>query len=288
MSHKWIRALAELDSQGTPGILITVIEERGSTPRNAGAKMVVTTDAQFDTIGGGHLEYKVIKLARQMLEDNQHEPRLERFSLGASLGQCCGGATTVLLEPMGTDVKEIAVFGAGHVGQALIPVLASLPCRIRWIDQREDIFPEHIPQGVTKIVNEFPVDEVEDLPTNSYFIVMTHNHQLDQQLSEKILARDDFSYFGLIGSATKRKKFEHRLTAKGFSRKQLDKMTCPMGIPEVKGKLPAEIAVAVAAEFIALYNRNFGAGAKPGSKERTGAHAGTSQPLKKVVSRLAV
>ncbi|WP_315981109.1 XdhC family protein [Aliamphritea spongicola] len=127
------------------------------------------------------------------------------------------------------------------------------------------------------MVNEFPVDEVEDLPANSYFIVMTHNHQLDQQLSEKILARDDFSYFGLIGSATKRKKFEHRLTAKGFSREQLDKMTCPMGIPEVKGKLPVEIAVAVAAEFIALYNRNFGASAKPGSKERTS----TDQPLKK-------
>ncbi|WP_261842290.1 xanthine dehydrogenase accessory protein XdhC [Aliamphritea ceti] len=289
MSHKWIHALAELDSQGTAGILITVIEERGSTPRNAGAKMVVTTDAQFDTIGGGHLEYKVIKLARQMLEDNQHEPRLERFSLGASLGQCCGGATTVLLEPMGTDVKEIAVFGAGHVGQALIPVLASLPCRVRWIDAREDIFPEHIPQGVEKIVNEFPVDEVEELPANSYFIVMTHNHQLDQEISEKILTRNDFSYFGLIGSATKRKKFEHRLTAKGFTPEQLTKMTCPMGIPEVKGKLPAEIAISVAAEFIALYNRNFGKGtnANDAGKIDTAAKANTLQS-NKVVSRLAV
>ena len=289
MSHKWIHALAELDSQGTAGILITVIEERGSTPRNAGAKMVVTTNDQFDTIGGGHLEYKIIKLARQMLEENQHQPRLERFSLGASLGQCCGGATTVLLEPMGTDVKEIAVFGAGHVGQALIPVLASLPCRIRWIDAREDIFPEHIPKNVEKIINEFPVDEVEELPANSYFIVMTHNHQLDQELSEKILARDDFSYFGLIGSATKRKKFEHRLTAKGFTSEQLNKMTCPMGIADVRGKLPAEIAVSVAAEFIALYNRNFGKNTDIHKTESTGSNSRTSKlQSNKVVSRLAV
>ena len=282
MSHQWIQALAELDRQSDPGILITVIEERGSTPRNAGAKMVVTAEEQFDTIGGGHLEYKVIKLARQMLEDNQHQPRLERFSLGASLGQCCGGATTVLLEPMSTDLREVAIFGAGHVGQALVPILASLPCKIRWIDAREDIFPDHIPEGVSKIVNEFPVDEVADLPAGSYFIVMTHNHQLDQELSEKILARDDFSYFGLIGSATKRKKFEHRLTAKGFSQQQLEKMTCPLGIPEVKGKLPAEIAVSVAAEFISLYNQSFGSKSSGNNKDSNQLESS------KVVSRLAV
>lgn len=278
MTHKWIQALADLDNQGMPGVLITVIEERGSTPRNAGAKMLVTASAQFDTIGGGHLEYKAIKLARQMLSDKHSQPRMERFSLGASLGQCCGGATTILLEPVGTEVKQLAVFGAGHVGQALVPILASLPCRVKWIDAREDMFPADIPTGVEKVVNEFPVDEVEDLPADSYFIVMTHNHQLDQQLTEKILQRDDFSYFGLIGSMTKRKKFEHRLSAKGFSQAQLDKMICPMGLPAVKGKLPAEIAVAVAAEFIALYNQNFGKQSQP-----------DSTPVSpKVISRLAV
>ena len=109
-----------------------------------------------------------------------------------------------------------------------------------------------------KVVNEFPVDEVDNMPANSYFIVMTHNHQLDQELTEAILKRGDFDYYGLIGSQTKRKKFEHRLKAKGFSAEQLERMTCPMGIAEVKGKLPAEIAVSVAGEVISKYNAAFG------------------------------
>lgn len=258
MNTEWIKALSKLEADSTPAVIITVVEERGSTPRNAGAKMLVSEAQRFDTIGGGHLEYKAIKIARQILAEKQTQPRLERFSLGASLGQCCGGATTLLFEPMATSTVQITLFGAGHVGKALIPVLASLPCKIRWIDAREEEFPELIPDGVEKVVNEFPVDEVENQPADSYFIVMTHNHQLDQELTEAILTRNDFKYFGLIGSNTKRNKFIHRLQAKGFSSEQIDRMTCPMGIPEIKGKLPAEIAVSVAGEVIAHYNAAFG------------------------------
>lgn len=254
MSHNWISALAQLDQEGTATVLITLVDEQGSTPRNAGAKMLVSSDAQFDTIGGGHLEYKAIKIARQLLAQGQRQPRLERFSLGASLGQCCGGATTLLFEPLGTHPVVIALFGAGHVARALVPILASLPCRIRWIDSRATEFPQQLPVGVEQIVSEFPVDEVEKLPPNSYFIVMTHNHQLDQQLCEGILSRGDFSYFGLIGSKTKRRKFEHRLKQRGFSEEQLTRMRCPMGMSAIKGKLPAEIAVSVAGELIAMYS----------------------------------
>ena len=258
MNHKWITALNQFATEATPGVIITVVEERGSTPRNAGAKMVISQAEQFDTIGGGHLEYKAIKIARQMLQQKQNQPRLERFSLGASLGQCCGGATTLLFEPVNTDTVQIVVFGAGHVGRALVSILASLPCRVRWIDSREDQFPKVIPEGVETLVSEFPADEVEAQPANSYFIVMTHNHQLDQTLTEAILQRNDFAYFGLIGSETKRHKFIHRLQAKGFSEAQINRMTCPMGIASIKGKLPAEIAVSVAGEIIAHYNADFG------------------------------
>lgn len=258
MNHKWITALNQFATEATPGVIITVVEERGSTPRNAGAKMVISQAEQFDTIGGGHLEYKAIKIARQMLQQKQNQPRLERFSLGASLGQCCGGATTLLFEPVNTDTVQIVVFGAGHVGRALVSILASLPCRVRWIDSREDQFPKVIPEGVETLVSEFPADEVEAQPANSYFIVMTHNHQLDQTLTEAILQRNDFAYFGLIGSETKRHKFIHRLQAKGFSEAQINRMTCPTGIASIKGKLPAEIAVSVAGEIIAHYNADFG------------------------------
>lgn len=256
--NNWISALAELQDQGKACVLVTIIEERGSTPRNAGSKMVVSAERIFDTIGGGHLEYKAMEIARDMLASGSQHTRLERFNLGASLGQCCGGVNVLLFEPMGQPQAQIAVFGAGHVGRALVPLLASLPCRVRWIDSREQEFPPQMPSGVRKIVTEDPLDEIDALPPGSYCIVMTHNHPLDLELAAAILKRGDFAYFGLIGSRTKRVKFEHRLRDRGFDAALLQRMRCPMGLGEVKGKLPMEIAVSIAAEVIATYNVNFG------------------------------
>ena len=264
--NNWISALADLQQQGEPCVLVTIIEEQGSTPRNAGSKMVVSATQLYDTIGGGHLEYKAMHIAREMLANGRQGTHLERFSLGASLGQCCGGVTVLLFEPMGQVQARIAVFGAGHVGRALVPLLAALPCRVTWIDSREQEFPAQLPDGVRKIVNEEPVDEVDNLPPGSYCIVMTHNHQLDLELTAAILKRNDFTWFGLIGSKTKRVKFEHRLRDRGFDPQVVQRMRCPMGLADVKGKLPIEIAVSVAAEIIATYNANFGlatAGAEP-------------------------
>src|SRR5471030_271526 len=256
--NNWISALADLQNQGEPCVLVTIIEELGSTPRNAGSKMVISAAQTFDTIGGGHLEYKAMQIARDMLVRGQQNTHLERFSLGASLGQCCGGVTVLLFEPMGQVQAHIAVFGAGHVGRALVPLLASLPCRVRWIDARAEEFPAQIPDGVSHIVNEYPLEEIDHLPSGSYCIVMTHNHQLDLELTAAILNRGDFGYFGLIGSKTKRVKFEHRLRERGFDSALLQRMHCPMGLSEVKGKLPIEIAVSIAAEVIATYNASFG------------------------------
>ncbi|WP_404440301.1 xanthine dehydrogenase accessory protein XdhC [Stutzerimonas chloritidismutans] len=262
----WIEALADLQQQGEPCVLVTIIEERGSTPRNAGSKMVVSRERLYDTIGGGHLEYKAQAIARDMLENRSRDTRLERFSLGASLGQCCGGATVLLFEPMGQPQAHIAVFGAGHVGRALVPLLASLPCKVRWIDSRDSEFPEQIPLGVEKVLNDEVVDEVENMPAGSYFIVMTHNHQLDLELTAAILERNDFTYYGLIGSKSKRAKFENRLRDRGFQPETVQRMRCPMGIADVKGKLPIEIAVSIAGEVIATYNANFGEKTVDGEK----------------------
>jgi xanthine dehydrogenase accessory factor len=264
--NNWISALADLQSRGEACVLVTIIEERGSTPRNAGSKMVISAARIFDTLGGGHLEYKAMAIARDMLASGTRQTRLERFSLGASLGQCCGGVNVLLFEPMGQPQAHIAVFGAGHVGRALVPLLASLPCRVRWIDSRAQEFPAQVPEGVTTIVNDEVIDEVERLPAGSYCIVMTHNHQLDLELTAAILSRGDFTYFGLIGSKTKRMKFEHRLRDRGIDPARVQRMRCPMGLNEVKGKLPMEIAVSIAAEVIATYNARFGehsAGAEP-------------------------
>ncbi len=232
--------------------------------------MVVSRERLYDTIGGGHLEYKAQQIAREMLEKRSRDTRLERFSLGASLGQCCGGATVLLFEPMGQPQAHIAVFGAGHVGRALVPLLASLPCKVRWIDSRDNEFPAEIPRGVEKVVSDDVVEEVDNMPAGSYFIVMTHNHQLDLELTAAILSRNDFTYYGLIGSKSKRARFEHRLRDRGFQPETVQRMRCPMGIAEVKGKLPVEIAVSIAGEVIATYNAHFGekGGEKTGDGEK--------------------
>lgn len=249
----WIQALAELEQRGEPCIMVTVLEDRGSVPRDAGTKMLVTREKIVDTIGGGHLEHLATQMAREMLLAGESGMKVERFNLGARLGQCCGGVATLCFEPIGTAQHHLVIFGAGHVAKALVNIAATLPFRITWVDEREDQFPAALPGGVTKVVTDDPVSDVKDIPLGSYYLVMTHNHQLDFDLTRAILDRGDACYFGLIGSLTKRKKFDHRLAQRGYHQPQIEQMICPIGLSMVSGKHPAEIAVSVAAELIAHY-----------------------------------
>lgn len=251
----WLALLADFEARGEPCVLVTVADEQGSTPREAGTKMLVGREEQHLTIGGGHLEYRAVDIAREMLAAGTRQPRLERFSLAASLGQCCGGVTTLLFEPQLAQDVPVIVFGAGHVARALVPLLAGLPCAVRWVDSRPQEFPAVLPAGVEKIVTDEPVDEIARMPAGAYYIVMTHNHPLDLELTDAILARGDHGYFGLIGSRTKWAKFRHRLAARGHGADRLATVRCPLGLPEVQGKLPLEIAIAVAGEVIAHYGR---------------------------------
>ncbi|NOH78709.1 xanthine dehydrogenase accessory protein XdhC [Vibrio sp. RE86] len=249
----WIHELAQLEKNGEPCVMVTVLEDRGSVPRDAGTKMLVTRDRLIATIGGGHLEHVATKMAREMLIAGERSLKVERFNLGAQLGQCCGGMATLSFEPIGTAQKHLVVFGAGHVAKALLHIVSTLPFRVTWIDERDDVFPEELPRNVSKLVTDDPVGEVRDLPPNSYYLVMTHNHQLDFDLARAIIDRDDSVYFGMIGSLTKRKKFDMRLAQRGYTDAQIDTMICPIGVSMVNGKHPAEIAVSVAGELIAHY-----------------------------------
>lgn len=249
----WIHELAQLEKNSEPCIMVTVLEDRGSVPRDAGTKMLVTRDRLIATIGGGHLEHVATKMAREMLLSGERSLKVERFNLGARLGQCCGGMATLSFEPIGTAQKHLVVFGAGHVAKALLHIVSTLPFRVTWIDEREDVFPQELPRGVTKCVTDDPVAEVRDLPPNSYYLVMTHNHQLDFDLARAIIDRGDSLYFGMIGSLTKRKKFDLRLAQRGYSNNQINTMICPIGVSMISGKHPAEIAVSVAGELIAHY-----------------------------------
>jgi xanthine dehydrogenase accessory factor len=248
----WLRALNNLAETGVDAVLVTVVEVKGSTPREAGAKMVVTRDRIHDTVGGGHLELKAIELARAMLRQQPlpEAPSVHRFPLGPSLGQCCGGEATLLLEPIRPPAFHIALFGAGHVGKALVKLLGDIPCRVTWIDPRDNIFPESVPHNVSVAVSDEPEAEIDAVPAGSFVLVMTHSHPLDQRILETALKRDDFRYIGLIGSATKRARFIGRLKARGLGEAELARLTCPIGIAGAGGKHPAEIAIAVAAQLL--------------------------------------
>lgn len=251
----WIDALGNLQQTGQAGVLVTILGSAGSAPRKSGSKMVVTADQSFDTIGGGQLEFLLIQKARELLLNNHSEPVLEHFPLGPKLGQCCGGSVSVLLEPIAACGFRIALFGAGHVGHALVNVLAPLDCQITWIDSRSELFPEEVPANVQICASEQPELEVKNLPENTFVLVVTHNHQLDCAITEATLKKGQSRWLGVIGSETKAKRFRQRLEHRGtFSQSQIDHLRCPVGLESVGGRKPAEIAIAIAAEILAVQN----------------------------------
>ncbi|MFT5636118.1 MAG: xanthine dehydrogenase accessory factor [Cognaticolwellia sp.] len=255
MTTNWSSASYKLSKQGQAYALVTLVGVSGSTPRNSGTKMVISSDDVFDTIGGGHLEHKVIKYAKKMLASGKSCQHIEHFQLGSNLGQCCGGNTTVLFECFAATGVNIMLFGAGHVGKALIPILAQLPCKVTWVDSRAEQFPVNAESydNVHKVISDAPEFEVASMPVNSYFIVMTHNHQMDFEISQAILKRADFHYIGLIASDTKWRRFKQRYKHRDIDEQQVARMNCPIGLSQVGGKLPMEVAVSVSAEIINIY-----------------------------------
>jgi xanthine dehydrogenase accessory factor len=165
---------------------------------------------------------------------------------------------------------HLILFGAGHVGAAIVRLLGDLPCRVTWVDEREDMFPDSVPANVHIEATDTPDAVVASAPAGSSFLVMTHSHALDQRLCEAILARPDAGWFGLIGSVTKRRQFEHRLRARGLASDRIDAMVCPIGVPGVTGKQPAVIAVAVVAQLLTMWEAAHHAPAPlPVSSERS-------------------
>lgn len=165
---------------------------------------------------------------------------------------------TLLVEPLAATPFEVRLFGAGHVGRAIVRTLSGIDCRIVWVDERSGEFPGDIPGNVLVESPDAPLDLVERAPVNAYFLVMTHSHALDFDLTEAILKRGDFRWFGLIGSLTKRRRFEHRLAARGLSASALSRMVCPIGVEGIKSKEPAAIAVAVAAQILQVHEAQQG------------------------------
>jgi xanthine dehydrogenase accessory factor len=377
----WLNAIVETVASHGAAVRVTVVRADGSTPREAGAAMIVASHAIEGTVGGGALEFEAIATARAMLD--HAEPKLEAawyretrdYPLGPSLGQCCGGYARLLfelftgaeaslvremavqaeegglvarslecghamslvahrkagyedlplnvlrvthdmlsgarpthaclvparkgaaawfIEPGGRVTAPLYLYGAGHVGRALIRVLDGLPFQVTWVDTSEDRFPvtaedletatphpSPLPVGegarsqpwqrrplshverdrvrganLTAIATPDPPAVAASAPDGAFHLVMTYSHPLDLAICHAILRQSNFGFLGLIGSKTKRARFVKRLAELGHDRKAIDRLTCPIGIPGLTGKEPATIAVSVAAQLLQLASSN--------------------------------
>jgi xanthine dehydrogenase accessory factor len=336
----WIANIVGQLTEHDAIVRVTVIRAAGSTPREAGAAMLVGIDHTVNSIGGGALELAAIGHARALLrrlsEADPTSPCWQRdvldLALGPSLGQCCGGHARLLfeaftagerhalealvrtadpaalvvrptesggalqivsnrkeqaerplpvtralremlagarprapllirtakdhspwfVEPLARSMVPLHIYGAGHVGRALVRVLEDLPFRVTWADTAAQRFPDAVPPYVGARVSPDLPGLAAAAPADAYHIVMTYSHALDLAICHAVLRRGQFGHLGLIGSATKRARFLHRLAGLGIAPAMLQRLTCPIGLPGVGAKEPAMIAVSVAAQLVEL------------------------------------
>ncbi|KAB2848147.1 MAG: xanthine dehydrogenase accessory protein XdhC [Hyphomicrobiaceae bacterium] len=327
----WLSQLSTILSGGSRAVRIVVAEAEGSTPREAGAAMIVTRGTTHGSIGGGRLEHEAVAAARKLLLASQGswQRELRHVPLGPALGQCCGGRVTILLEPYGPAEAETVVaaaamssaaivarptaggtaflaiadrkqrpdlplpalravrdmlsgvrppqatlirlpkgmapwlleparrprarlflYGAGHVGRAVVRALEPLPFDITWIDADRSRFPASAPPGVEAIADTSPARLAAEAPAGAFHLVMTFSHPLDLDICHAILRRGTFSYLGLIGSVTKAMRFRKRLRESGIPPTDINRLVCPIGLAGVPGKEPAMIAAGVAADLL--------------------------------------
>jgi len=276
--------VAQRLTTGESVILVSVAQARGSTPRGTGTAMAVSAQEIRGTIGGGRLEYEAIAKARSMIAEGLSSDQFD-LPLGPAVGQCCGGhvvlsllcADARALEKLEQEERaavsgydQVVVFGAGHVGRALVACLQALPLRLLWCDSRAELFPQ---ETTAEIDSGDPLDVVQRAEAGSAVIVMTHDHGLDYKIAEAALRRGDLAYVGMIGSQTKARRFERWFVARGNDPRRLDDLICPIGENGSRDKRPAVIAVLAAAEILTTLadhqrERQSGAAAQLGGKVR--------------------
>lgn len=284
---------------------VVIATHDGSAPRETGTSMLIWRDGQSGTIGGGALEWEAAQKARALLATGR--PRLDRIPLGPALGQCCGGAVTLvteiwdkdclpdakggviarsidgrpmplavkrlldraraqgvqprpqlvqgwLIEPVEPTQRPVWIWGAGHVGRAIVQTLAPLPTlSLTWVDVAADRFPPVIPEGVTPIAARDPGEWVHLAPKSGEHLILTYSHALDLDLCHRLLTHG-FARCGVIGSATKWARFRSRLAALGHAPQTIARIDCPIGDPAL-GKHPQAIAIGVAADVLRHANQ---------------------------------
>ena len=157
-----------------------------------------------------------------------------------------------IIEPIGDHRPRLHLYGAGHVGRAIVAIATTLPIEIVWVDTARDRFPETIPGDIHTEIASDPAFAAGQAQAGCYHLVMTFSHAIDLAICHALLGRNDFAFLGLIGSKTKRARFLSRLRQAGISDAALNRLTCPIGIGGITGKEPATIAVAAVAQLVQL------------------------------------
>ncbi|MBF6134717.1 xanthine dehydrogenase accessory protein XdhC [Nocardia otitidiscaviarum] len=264
----WVAAVARLRARRESGVLVTVATVRGHAPRKAGAKLVVGREHTWGSIGGGNIEAVAIDRARELLAPGA-EPELMEFALNDKVTnrhgvQCCGGTVTVLLEPLPV-VPAVAIFGVGHVGWELARILARHELDLHLIDTRPDqlaedrlgVLADAVAQVHVHHTPLLPEEVLAELPPGTHVLIMTHDHAEDAALCDAALRLPELGSIGLIGSSAKWARFRQRLaTEGGHDAAAIDRITTPIGLPEITGKEPAVIAVSVAADLLRAFDND--------------------------------
>lgn len=229
-------------------VITTLTNKKNSVPQDIGSKMIITLDGiAFGTVGGGAFEKNAITLAQELLKDEEQKTLYKEINLNKDLKMTCGGSASLLFEKIQTkEAWEITVFGAGHVSQAVIRTLLNLDCRIKCIDIRQDWLDKlpKSPKLETIKVSQYP-DEIENISTKSYVLIMTPGHKFDYPILKEVIKKDVFPYIGVIGAKTKRHKLDRQLKEESL----INDFFCPMG-ESFGSNNPNEIAISITAQLL--------------------------------------
>lgn len=247
--------LVALEHEGTAFVQVILAESLGSTPQDTGAKMLVTTAGlHTGTIGGGKVEAKALALAQELLASHAATPQFVNWALRTDVGMTCGGSVKLYFEPHVAGGAGAAwpiwIFGAGHVVQALVPVLAPLDCLITVVDPRREWL-DRLPRArnVRYVQADLPEELVPTVPDHAFLLCLTKGHAFDRPVLQRALAERNFPFVGVIGSASKAKVLQKELVAAGLSAKRAKQFHCPVGLPFGSND-PREIALSIVAQLL--------------------------------------
>ncbi|OUS03543.1 xanthine dehydrogenase accessory protein XdhC [Flavobacteriales bacterium 33_180_T64] len=252
--QNWIELLSEFKDKQEPIALVTITKCLGSTPCVVSSRMIVTVDKTiYGTIGGGKLEYKAIDEAVIAIKENRIIE--SSYTLGPEFEQCCGGKVEFMIEPMNQS-PELFLFGAGHIGVEISKLLIDTPFKVRLIDSRENWFSSiSIDKCIQQVcVNENDFKTFRDVVKwgdNCYVLVLTHNHAIDFEIITMAL-KHETKFLGLIGSKTKKVRFNNMLIKEMNIKEGMTNVVCPIGL-KTGGDTPKEIAISVVAQLLQVH-----------------------------------